>query len=104
MKSISSYEGDEAIELFADILEPVSKIMTNPATVAGIKESKNAMGIASAVLINNKPEVKQVLLRIDPTPINGLNLIVRTIGVLKEIMNNDELKDFFKFAEPEKTE
>ena len=52
--------------------------------------------------MRKREEATNILLRIDPTPINGLNIIIRLIDVIKDIEQNEDLKSFFGFAEQAK--
>ena len=44
------------------------------------------------------------MLRIDDTPIDGLNILTRLVGIVLEIMNNEDLRGFFVSAEQETME
>lgn len=104
MKKLSDYKGDEAIELWADLLEPLTIILSDDKVQNVIKSGKPKLIIAKEILKSHKTEATEILLRIDPEPINGLNIILRLIAVLADIGQNDEIKSFFGFAEQEQTE
>ena len=44
------------------------------------------------------------MLRIDETPVDGLNIVLRLVEVINEIGENDDVKSFFGFAEQEEME
>lgn len=99
MKRLSDYKGEEAIELWGDLLEPLTKIISDKEIANTIKSGKPKILIAKTILANHKKEATEILLRIDPTPIDGLNIVLRLGSIISEIGESDELKTFFGFAE-----
>ena len=104
MKKLSDYTGDEAIELWADLLEPLSRILGDKEIANTIRSKKPKMIIAKAILKYHKADAEQILLRIDPEPLNGINVIVRLLSILSDIGQNEDIKGFFALAEQAKTE
>lgn len=104
MKKLSDYKGDEAIELWADLLEPLTKILGDKKIQNVINSGKPKLLIAKEILKAHKKEATEILLRVDPEPIDGLNIIVRLVAVLADIGENEEIKTFFGFAEQEQTD
>ena len=98
MKKLSDYQGDEAIELWADLLEPMTEIFTNEKVRDVIQSGKPRVIIANVIMHECKKEAVEILERIDPEPINGLNVITRIVGILAEIGQNAEVKSFFGYA------
>ena len=103
MKKLTDYVGDEAIELWADLLEPLTTILGDKKVVEVIQSGKPKMLIAKEILKEHSDEAKEILLRIDDTPINGLNIVVRLVAVLADIGQSEEIKSFFGYAEQAKT-
>lgn len=103
MKKLSDYKDEEAIDLWADLLEPMLKIFKNPDVLKVIKLKKSPMEIARTILKDCKKEATEILLRIDPEPLNGLNIVLRLMNVLTEIGQSEEFAPFFDFAEQAKT-
>lgn len=103
MKRLSDYKGEEAIELWADLLEPLSVIFTNE-DVKKAKEKGSYIEIAKAALKNNSAEVEKVLLTVDETPVDGLNILIRLMGLFSEIGASEYGQSFFGFAEQDKEE
>ena len=95
MKKISDYRDEEALELWADIMETASAIVADPELKKIIDSKKPKIMLAHYILKNHKEEAKEILLRIDPTPINGLNFLTRILSVVSEIGDSEELADFF---------
>lgn len=99
MKRLSDYENEDAIELWADLLDPIGVILQDKEIAKIIRSGKAPVTIAKEILKCHKKEATEILLRIDSTPLNGLNLIVRLVNVLMELLNSSEAKGFFGFAE-----
>lgn len=104
MKKLTDYIGDEAIELWADLLEPLTKILGDKKVADVIQSGKPKMLIAKEILKEHSEEAKEILLRIDDTPIDGLNIVVRLVAVLADIGQSEEIKSFFGYAEQAKTD
>ena len=99
MKKLTDYKGDEAIELWADLLDPLSAILTDEKIKKVVRSGKSKIDIAKEILKKHKKEAVDIMLRIDDTPIDGLNIILRLIDVITDIGANDEIKSFFGYAE-----
>lgn len=103
MKKLSDYTDEEAIEIWGDLLPVIAKIIKD----GNIKESfKNSDGtiadkltIATNILKSNKAEICEILKIIDDTPINAMNVLVRTISFLDELLEDEEVLDFLGLSE-----
>lgn len=104
MKKLSDYTGEEAIDLWADLLDPLTEILGDERIAEIVKSGKPKMLIAKEVLKLHKKSAEAIMLRIDDTPINGLNIVIRLINILAEIGQNEEVRSFFGYAEQAKTE
>ena len=102
MKKLADYEGEDAILLWADLIESITIIFQDEDVKAAIKAKKAKFTIASIMLRKHKKECSDILLRIDPTPLNGLNIVVRLVEVIKEVGNDSTLQSFFGFGAQEK--
>lgn len=102
MKNLSDYKNDEAIELWADLLDPLSEILTDEKIRTVVQSNKNRLEIAKTILKEHPQETNDILLRIDPTPIDGLNIVLRLVSVITDIGKNEEIKGFFGYAEQAK--
>lgn len=99
MKKLSDYQGEDAIELWADLLDPMTAILGDPDIAKVLQDSKKPPLLkAKAVLKKYKKEAEAILLRIDPEPLNGLNIIIRLVSILVEAGQDEEVKAFFGFA------
>lgn len=102
MKKLSDYKDNEAIELWADLLDPLTAILTDENIRKVIQSGKSKMEIAKTILKEHQKEAVDIMTRIDPEPINGLNIILRLVALLADIGENEEIKSFFGYAEQAK--
>lgn len=93
MKKLSDYKDEAAIDLWADILDNALIIFTDPEVRKNLKAPKAT--IAHTMLKLHKEEVSKILLTIDDTPLNGLNILIRLVSLLNEISADPDLRDFF---------
>lgn len=100
MKKLSDYTGEEAIELWADILGPAAKILSDKE-IAKKYRSQSVIDTVKYILKNHKQEAVEILLRIDDTPIDAINIVSRILNLINEIKDREEVKDFFGSAEQE---
>lgn len=104
MKKLSDYKGDEAIELWGDLLDPISNILSDKKIASMMQEKAAKIKIAKAILKEHKEDAVAIMQRIDPAPVDGLNIIVRLIAILAEIGDSEDIKSFFGSAEQVKTD
>lgn len=96
MKKLSDYKDEAAIDLWADIIDIASVIIKDDhIREVAQDENKSNLILAKELLKRHKKEISQILLLIDDTPINGLNILLRLIAILNEIGEHPELADFF---------
>lgn len=104
MKRLSDYTGNEAIDLWADLITPLSAILSDEGVKVAITSGKSQLIIAQEILKSHSKEAVDILMRIDDTPINGLNIILRVISLIEEIEENKDIASFFGFAEQTETQ
>ena len=105
MKKLSDYKDEEAIDLWADLFDPFSIILSDKKIAEMLRARKAPIFIASDIVKRHKAEAKEIILRIDDTPINGLNLMVRLMELLTEISKDPTMQSFFGLsAEAQKEE
>lgn len=95
MKRLSDYEGEEAIELWCDLSDPMISIFGDAKIANMMRAKKPKVIIAREIIKEYKKEVTEILLRIDDTPINGLNLLIRFVELLNEIGSDPTIQSFF---------
>lgn len=100
MKKLTDYKDEEALELWGDLIGPMARILGDEKTKK-VVNTKKPLDIAKSILADHKQDAMEIMLRIDPTPLDGLNIVTRLVGVILEIMNNEELRGFFVSAEQE---
>ena len=98
MKKLSDHTGEEAISMWTDLLEPMAAIINDEKVKKSVTSGKNRMIIAKEILESHKKEACEILLRIDDTPLNGLNILIRLADILQELGESEELRNFFGFA------
>ena len=103
MKKLSDYKGKDAFKLWGDLLSPMARILGDEKTKQ-VVNSKNPIAIAQSILNDHAQEAEEIMLRIDPTPIDGCNMGPRLLSIVLEIMNSEENRGFFGSAEQETME
>ena len=98
MKRLSDFKGSEAFELWADLLEPLTEIMTDEEVRKATETGQPRLKIAQTILKNHAKEAEQMLLRIDPAPIDALNIVLRLVALINDIGQNEDIKSFFGYA------
>lgn len=95
MKKLSDYKEEQAIELWADILDYFVEIVGDPHIAMMLRQKKAPLKTAQVILKRYPEPCSKLLLRIDPTPLDGLNIIVRLVSVLKEVGEDKDIQSFF---------
>lgn len=101
---ISDFHGDAALDLLADLLEPIS-IIASDAEIQKMfkKKGTKLFAIAAKIIRSHKAEVMQILAATNGVPVEEYNpSATEIIGQLVDIMNDEDLAPFFNFA-PTKT-
>ena len=98
MKKLSDYKGEEAIDLWADLLEPICTILQDDEIAKVYRSGAPLVSAVKLALKNHKKETTEILLRIDPTPIDGINVIERALAVVVDIEKSNNFKSFFGSA------
>lgn len=94
MKRLSDYHDEDAIELWTDLLEPITAIMSDEEVKKSITPDMKNIDIIKKVLKKHKSEVVTILKRIDDTEITAFNLLSRSIDLVNEIMADEVVMDF----------
>ena len=103
MKKLSDYKGEDTIEVIANLYEPFSKILANDEVKEAFQGGGSMIKVAVETLKRCKKEVSEILLIIDPTPINGVNVFFRFLGFLNDLAEDEMFSDFFTSAGQGKT-
>ena len=95
MKKLSEYENEEALELLADTLVPITRISADEEFVKKFR-SGNVMLAIQYVLKNHKNDVLTILARLEGVPLEEYKCNIFTLPlVLIKLINDPELMDFF---------
>jgi len=96
MKRLSDYQGEAAIELWAELLEPIGAVLQDEEVRNALSEKgTSTMHKVQAILKTHKADASKILLTIDPTPLTGLNIIARLLDLVLEVENSEEFAGFF---------
>lgn len=94
MKKLSEFEGDAGIEIVADLLPIIEKIAKNPDTMAS--KRKSVVAFASALLKNNKEEIKGIFALLNETPVEKYKISAASILVdTLTLLNDPEMLKLF---------
>lgn len=99
MRKLSDYQNEEALDLLADIVDPASLIMGDAEVKAALKGENKLPRLTKAIIRNHKPELIEILARLDGVPVEEYRCNVFTLPIkVIEILNDKELLDFFSSA------
>lgn len=92
---LTDFENEEALELLGNVIEPVSRIMTNKEFVGAVR-SKKRIDAVKIALKEHKKDVIELLAALNGQKIEDYhaNLIVMTKQLL-ELLNDEELIKVF---------
>lgn len=93
---LSEYKNEDALDLLADILDPISDIFMDVEFREQIKNA-NKMQIVQYLLKNHKKPILQIMARLDNIPVEEYEMNLLSLPKkLLEIVNDKELIDFFR--------
>lgn len=96
---LSDFKGEEAIEVLADIIEPISNIATDEQVKEAFR-ANSKMKVAQAILRNHPKEIIEVLARLDNKTVEEYEVTLFTLPMkLLEILNDKELTSLFQSQE-----
>lgn len=97
MKKLSEYKGEEALELLADLIEPMSVIMTDKEIHALFKE--NRFKAISLAIKKHKDAIIEILAILDGVPVDKYecNLLTLPVTILA-LLNDKEMLQLFTSA------
>lgn len=89
---LSEIKGEKAIEVFADLLAPVSKILTDEEIVKAFKNEESRVAIIQKMLKKHAKEVIEAMAIIDGTPVEEFKEKVDFLTLPTKLMDffNDE--------------
>ena len=93
---LSEYQGEAALDLLADLIEPAGEIMSDKEIGDAFKENRfKAIGIA---IRNHKKAVIQIMAAMDGVPVDEYKCNVFTLPVkILELLNDPDLVQLFTY-------
>ena len=104
MKKLSDYKDEEAIELWANLIEPIGEIISDKEIANIANSNRSKIVLAKEILKRHKKEAKEILLTLDDTPLNALNIVLRLVSLINELNEYEEIADFFVLQGQTKTD
>ena len=97
---LSDYKGEKALDVLADLIDPITAIVSDEETAKRIDEiRKGKHSIASLVkplIKDHKKQVIEILAVLDDTPVEEYEISLFTLPLkLIEIINDPDLKSLF---------
>ena len=93
---LSEYQGEAALDLLADLIEPAGEIMSDKEIGEVFKENRfKAIGLA---IKNHKKAVMQILATMDGVPVEEYKCNVFSLPVkILELLNDPEMIQLFQY-------
>lgn len=93
---LSEYQGEAALDILADMIEPVGEIMTDKEIGEVFKKNRfRAIGLA---IKNHKKAVMQIMATIDGVPVEEYKCNVFTLPVkILELLNDPDIVQLFTY-------
>ena len=93
---LSEYQGEAALDILADLIEPAGEIMTDKEIGEVFKENRfRAIGLA---IKNHKKAVMQILATMDGVPVEEYKCNVFTLPVkILELLNDPDMIHLFTY-------
>lgn len=93
---LSEYKGEKAIEVFADLLEPISEILSDKEVTNGIQADLPKIVIIRKAMKNHAKAIVKILAILDDENPETYEVNFVTIPIkLMELMNDEALTDLF---------
>lgn len=96
MKKLSEYHDEEALDLLADIIDPVTEILADKEVINTFIKKNKLQGIGLAIK-KHKKAIMQCLAVLEGVPVKEYHCNIVTLPkTILEIINDKELMAFFK--------
>ena len=97
---LSDYEGEEALDLLADIIDPATEIIADPKVRDAVRNDSK-LAVVKIMLKDHKKAIIEIMAAMDGIPVNEYKVKIWTLPTkILEIMNDPELSAFFTSADP----
>lgn len=100
---LSEFKGEEALEVLADLLEPVTELFSDKKLIELIKDSKTRIKGISYAIKEHKSSVLEILAITEGIPVDEYREkcnVMSLPGKALEIFNDKELMSFFSSQVP----
>ena len=93
---LSEYQGEAALDILADLIEPAGEIMSDKEIGEVFKKNRfKAIGLA---IRNHKKAVMQIMAAMDGVPVDEYNCNVFTLPVkILELLNDPDIVQLFTY-------
>lgn len=92
---LSEYKNEEALDILADLIEPVAEIMADP-NFKEVVQAKNKTAIIKVLIKDHKKSIIEILAIIDGVPVEEYEVNVFTLPLkLLDLLNDKDLVSFF---------
>ena len=93
---LSEYQGEAALDVLADLIEPAGEIMSDKEIGEVFK--KNRFRAIGLVIKNHKKDVMQIMATIDGVPVEEYKCNVFTLPVkILELLNDPDIVQLFTY-------
>lgn len=104
MKKLSEFRDDEAMDVFAEILDPMVSMMQNKRFVLALRGDKekdikpNRVDAIKIAITDNRTDVVKIMAVLNETPVEDFHYNLFTLPkMMVEMFNDKELMDFFGY-------
>lgn len=95
MKKLSEYKDEAALDLLADLLEPMAELFKDNDFRREYGEN-NQIKAVSIALKRHKPQIMQILARMEGVPLEKYHCTIATLPLrLIELLNDKDLREVF---------
>lgn len=100
---LSEIKGEKAIEVFADLLEPVGRIFTDEEIRKSVGDNESQAAIIKKMLKRHSKEVIEMLAIIDDVPVEKYEVNFVTLPAkLIELFNDEAVTQLFQSQSQDK--
>lgn len=95
MKKLSEYKDEEALDILADLIEPVVRVFSDETIINALRGGNRPAAIKNAIK-SHKQDVMEILAILEGVPVAEYHCNVLTLPAkLIELLNDDELMRLF---------
>lgn len=92
---LSDYKNEEALDLFVDLMDPISRIIADEEAATKFDEAPR-MEFIKYIIKNHKSEIIQILARVEGTPVEEYECDIFALpSVLLEVLSNPKVLGLF---------